>query len=108
MRLPSLGLLRGGVHVAETALEWAVVEDRRRARAVIEGIDDLPSLVNDPGRGEADNRVLLQVQLAGLTHCVPNPGQTAQQIRARRAQPCLGLPSAAAARAGPIERARAT
>src|ERR1700686_1280648 len=31
MRLLPLGLLRGGMHVAEAALEWAVVEDRRRA-----------------------------------------------------------------------------
>src|SRR5271155_4427936 len=31
MRLPPLGLLRGGMHVAEAALERAVVEDRRRA-----------------------------------------------------------------------------
>ena len=29
MRLPRLGLLRGGMHVAEAALKRAVVEDRR-------------------------------------------------------------------------------
>src|SRR5580704_13780422 len=35
MRLPPLGLLRGGMHVAEAALERAFVEDGRRAGAVI-------------------------------------------------------------------------
>jgi hypothetical protein len=34
MRLPPLGLLRGGVHVAEAALERAVVEDRRSTGAL--------------------------------------------------------------------------
>src|SRR5260370_19535969 len=58
MRLPPLGLLRGGMHVAEAALERTVVEDRRSTSAVIEGVDDLASLVNGPGRGEADLRVL--------------------------------------------------
>ena len=33
MRLAPLGLLGGGVHVAEAALERAVVENRRRAGA---------------------------------------------------------------------------
>src|ERR1700722_1131467 len=41
MRLPPLGLLRGGMHVAEAALERAFVEDGRRAGAVIERVDDL-------------------------------------------------------------------
>ena len=59
MGLPRLGLLRGGMHVAKAALEWAVVEDRRRTGAVIEAVDDL-GLVDGPGRGEADLRVLLQ------------------------------------------------
>jgi hypothetical protein len=60
MGLPRLGLLRGGMHVAKAALEWAVVEDRRRTGAVIEAVDNLASLVDGPGRGEADLRVLLQ------------------------------------------------
>ena len=30
---------------------------------MIEGVDDLPSLVNGPGRGEADLRVMLHAQL---------------------------------------------
>jgi hypothetical protein len=34
MGLPALGLLRGVMHVAEAALEWAAVEDRRRAGSV--------------------------------------------------------------------------
>jgi hypothetical protein len=41
------------MHVAEAALERAVVEDGRRASAVIERVDDLASLVDGPGRGEA-------------------------------------------------------
>ena len=73
------------MHVAEAALEWAVVEDRRRAGAVIEGVDDIASLVNRPGRGESDRRVLLQAQLAGLADRLPNLGETAQQEGARRA-----------------------
>jgi len=60
MGLPRLGLLRGGMHVAKAALERAVVEDRRRTGAVIEAVDNLASLVDGPGRGEADLRVLLQ------------------------------------------------
>src|SRR6516165_7744692 len=91
MRLSPLGLLRGGMHVAEAALEWAVVEDRRRAGAVIEGVDDLASLVNGPGRGEADHRVLLQAQLAGLANHFPDLVETGQHEGARRAKPCLGL-----------------
>jgi hypothetical protein len=39
------------MHVAEAALERAVVEDGRRAGAAIERVDDLASLVNGPGRG---------------------------------------------------------
>ena len=41
------------MHVAEAALERAVVEDGRRDGAVIERVDDLASLVDGPGRGEA-------------------------------------------------------
>ena len=48
MRLPPLGLLRGGMHVAEAVLERAVVEDGPRAGAVIERVDDLASLVDGP------------------------------------------------------------
>src|SRR5271169_3827679 len=77
MRLPPLGLLRGGMHVAEAALERAVVEDRRGAGAVIEGVDDLASLVNRPGRGEADLGVMLQAQLAGVADRFPDIGETA-------------------------------
>jgi hypothetical protein len=54
------------MHVAEAMLERAVVENRRRTGAVIEGVDHLTRLVNRPGRGEADHRVFLQAQLAGL------------------------------------------
>src|SRR5271166_2571061 len=91
MRLPPLGLLRGRMHVAEAALERAVVEDRRRAGAVIEGVDDLASLINRPGRSEADLRVVLQAQLAGRADRFPDLGETAQQEGARRAEPSLGL-----------------
>src|ERR1700693_5896359 len=79
MRLPPLGLLRGGMHVAEAALERAVVEDRRRAGAVIESVDHLARLVNCPGRGEADHRVLFEAQFAGLTERFPDFGETTQQ-----------------------------
>src|SRR6516165_6937746 len=91
MRLSPLGLLRGGMHVAEAALERAVVEDRRRTGAVIEGVDDLASLVDGPGRGEADRRVLLQAQLAGLADRYPDLMEAAEQEGARRAKPRLGL-----------------
>lgn len=87
MRLSSLGLLRGRVHVTEAAFERAVVEDRRRSRAVIEGVDDLACLIDGPGCGEADLCVLLQVKLTGLANRVPNLGETAQQEAARRAEP---------------------
>src|SRR5271165_2114918 len=91
MRLPPLGLLRGGMHVAEAALERAVVEDRRSTGAVIERVDDLAGLVNGPGRGEADHRVLIEAQLAGLADRFPDLGEAAQQEGARRAKPRLGL-----------------
>src|SRR6516165_6750149 len=77
MRLPRLGLLRGGMHVAKAALERAVVEDRRRTGAVIKGVDDVASLVDGPGRGEADLRVVLEAQLAGLADRFPDFGETA-------------------------------
>src|SRR5271166_6027763 len=79
MCLPPLCLLRGGMHVAKAALERVVVKDRRRTSAVIEGVDDLTSLVNGPGRGEADLRVMLQAQFAGVAHRFPDLGETAQQ-----------------------------
>src|ERR1700674_2153576 len=91
MRLPPLGLLRGGVHVAEAALERAVVGDRRRAGAVIEGVDHLARMVNRPGRGEPDQRVLLEAQFAGLADRLPDFGKTAQEEGTRRTQPSLGL-----------------
>src|SRR6266567_3896633 len=91
MRLPPLGLLRGGMHVAEAALERAVVEDRCRAGAVVESVDHLARLVNRPGRGEAYHRVFLQAQLTGLADRFPDFGKTAQQEGARRTQPSFDL-----------------
>jgi hypothetical protein len=93
MRLAALRLLRGGVHVAEAALERAIVEDRRRAGAVIERIDDLARLVDGPGRGEARRIIVLCARLNSPL------SPTASQISARvlnrkaraernRASPC--------------------
>ena len=91
MRLPPLGLLRGGMHVAKAPFERAVVENRRSTAAVIEGVDDLASLMDGPGRRQADFRILLQAQLTGRADCFPDFGETAEQVGARGAQPCLGL-----------------
>ena len=67
------------MHVAEAPLERAVVENRSSTGAVIEGIDDLASLVNRPRRSEADHRVLRKAQLSGLTGRFPDLGETAER-----------------------------
>src|SRR5215472_5876440 len=83
MRLPTLGLLRGSMHIAEAALERAVIEDRCRTGAVIKGIDDLASLVNRPRRSKADHGVLREAELSGLGDRFPDFGKTAQQVGTR-------------------------
>ena len=58
MPLGALHLLRDRVDIAKAALERGGVEDRRRAGGMVELGDDETGLLDRPGRGQPDGRVV--------------------------------------------------
>src|SRR5580700_7364787 len=59
VRLAALILLDHGVDIAEAALERVTLKDRRRPRRMIRSVDDVLSLMDRPGRGQPDRRVVI-------------------------------------------------
>src|SRR3954451_4436031 len=59
MRLAALKLLDHRVNIAEAALKRVALEDRRRSRRVIGRIDNVLCLMDGPGRGQPDRRVVI-------------------------------------------------
>jgi hypothetical protein len=90
MRAPALRLLRDRVHVAEPALERAVLGDRSRTGGVIRHVDDIARFLNRVGGGEPHHHALIKRELARARQPVPDLAQSLQKEAARRAQACLG------------------
>src|SRR6516162_9390154 len=89
MGLAALILLHDGVDVTEPSLERFAVEDRGRAGRVISGVDDFPRLMNGPGRGEPNRRVVVHRQPGHAVDLAPDLVQRAQQECTSGAQPGL-------------------
>src|SRR5438445_366384 len=90
MLLPPLQLLRHAVDVAEAALERVLVEDRRRARRLIEDIDHLQRGVDREGRGEADRHPLVERQMTARRDRRGGRLERAEQPVPRRRKTRLG------------------
>ena len=75
MDWPALALLGPGVDVAQPPLERVFVENRGRAGRTIDRGDDVPRLVDCPGRGEAQPDVLLVQELALALGLLPHLGE---------------------------------
>src|ERR1700746_1376412 len=91
MLLPPLQLLRDGVDVTKSPLEWVFLEDRGRPGRVVGGIDNLERLVNRKGRCEPDHHALVESDPAGAPHFGRDLLQRAQQKGACRSKTGLGL-----------------
>src|SRR5262249_37643923 len=52
-------LVDPGVNVTKPPLEGVALEDRCRPRRVVGRVDDVARLVDGPGRGEPDGRVVI-------------------------------------------------
>src|SRR5439155_23780459 len=89
--LPTLILLDDRVDVAEAPLEGIALENRRGAGRMIGRVDDFAGLVDRPGRGEADRRVVVDRELPCGGDIAPDLVERAQQKGAGGAEPSLRL-----------------
>src|SRR5215472_8879359 len=91
MRLATLILLDHRVNVTEPPLEGVALEDRCRPRRVVGRVDDVARLVDGPGRGEPDGRVVICRQPSRPADIPPDLVERAQQKGARTTQPRFRL-----------------
>src|SRR5580700_4009227 len=91
VRLAALILLDHGVDIAEAALERVVLENRRRSRCVVGRVDDILCLMDGPGRGQPDRRVVIERQAPRPRNVAPDLLERAQQESAGRSEPRFGL-----------------
>src|SRR5260370_32452831 len=87
----ALALLGPGVDVAHPAFERVVLENRRGPGRVIDDRDDVARLMDRPGRGEAQLRVVFGADGAGALSLLPHLADHAPQVGARRFEPRLAL-----------------
>src|SRR5215469_576772 len=91
MGLTALVLLYHGMDVAESSLERIILEDRGGSGCMVERVDGLASLMDRPGRGEPDRRVVIEAEATGARRLTPDRIQLPQKKRARRTDPRLRL-----------------
>src|SRR6516162_8658228 len=91
MGLAALVLLDHRVNVAEPAREWVTLEDRCGTRSMIGGVHHLACLMNSPGRGEPDRRVVIRRKPPRLPDFPPDFVERAQQKGASATKPRFGL-----------------
>src|SRR5438309_10488770 len=87
----ALALLRSGMDVPHPPFERVALETRRRSRRAIDDRDDVARLMDRPGRGETQLRVVFRADPAGLPRLVPHLADHAAQIGTRRAEARLAL-----------------
>src|SRR6266852_4411435 len=79
----ALQLLGYGVDVAEAALQWMVLEDRRGARGIVGEVDRLARLVDGVGRGHPDIDALRYRDGGAGGERFPGVGHRLQHVAAR-------------------------